>query len=518
MISAAAALGAQFAAPVFVLPAKAQGPDRAPQFDFEDVVKRARDLVNAPFDETSMPLPDAFANLDFDTWRDLRFREDHALFADNKHGFKLGLYHLGHLFKRSITINTIRDGIAAPIPYSQAMFDYGRLKLDKAPPINTGYAGFRLNYPVNGPFANDEALSFIGVSYFRFLGRGQQYGLSARGLAVENGTKKETFPYFREFWVDTPAAGSNHATIYALLDGEAATGAYRFDFTVGQESTMDVQATIFPRRDGVRFGIAALTSMFMTGENDRHVRDSYRNELHDSDGLLIHGASGEWLWRPLLNPDNRVDSSHFLDPNIRGFGLLQRDRNFISYQDLDLGYEDRPSYFVEPKGDWGDGRIELVELATTDETNDNIVASWTPAKPPEARKPYSFAYRITGGLNMARLSPNGRVMNTFEAPAYALGSAEAKNPQARRFLIDFAGGDLDYYVTDYGQVEVVATATQGKILRTGIAPNKPLKGVRIMVDVGVKPGDIADVRLFLRSNGRTLTETWTYPCRAPLPN
>jgi len=191
--------------------------------------------------------------------------------------------------------------------------------------------------------------------------------------------------------------------------------------------------------------------------------------------------------------------------------LLQRDRSFQTYQDLDLPYESRPSYFVEPQGDWGKGRVELIELPTEDETNDNIVATWTPLATPDPGKPFAYAYRITACLELARLSPNGRAVNTFKAPARALGSAEQAPAGARRFLVDFAGGDLAYYVEDPGQVEVVATAVNGQVLRMSIAANPHIDGLRALFDVAVKPGETADLRLFLRVGTRTLTETWTYP-------
>lgn len=509
MVGALAAAGAQLA-----LPARGQAPGSAPKFGFDDVVARARDLAGAPFEDAIPRLPDPFDSLEYDLWRDIHFKGDHMLLPNSNGGFRLQTFHRGFLYRRPVTVNTIRDGIPTPVPYSPAMFDYGQLKLDKTPPVNTGFAGFRLNFPLNDPHVHDEAISFLGASYFRFLGRGQQYGLSARGLCVEAGTSKETFPFFREFWIETPAPGANHATIYALLDGEAATGAYRFDLTLGQESTLDVQSTIFPRRAGVKFGLAPLTSMYLSGENDRRIREGFRYELHDSDGLLVHNGADEWLWRPLGNPE-RERMSFFLDRNVRGFGLLQRDRTFESYQDLDLGYQSRPSYYVEPAGNWGEGRVELIELPTPDETNDNIVASWTPATPLEPRKPFSYAYRVTAGLDMPRLAPNGRVAHTFEAPARALGSSEPNDPGARRFLVDFKGGDLAYYVNDPGQVEAVASTSVGRILRAGVMPNPHIDGLRAQFDVQLKPGETADLRLFLRANGRTLTETWTYPWSAP---
>ncbi|HXY58479.1 MAG TPA: glucan biosynthesis protein [Methylocystis sp.] len=508
-------------APLMAPQAVAQGGQAAdnqapktPRFAFEAVVDRARELASAAFEDAPARLPEAFDKLDYDAWRDIRFKPDHALLGAPGNLFRLETFHLGFLYRRPVTINLIRDGIASPIPYSSALFDYGRVKPGNGLPVNLGFAGFRLHYPLNDPHVNDEVISFLGASYFRFLGREQKYGLSARGLCVEAGAEKESFPFFREFWVETPQPNSNRATIYALLDGEAATGAFRFDLTPGQDSTLDVDATLFPRSAKVKFGLAPLTSMFLTGENDHRIRDGFRAELHDSDGLLMQTGQGEWLWRPLSNPESERISA-FLDKDPKGFGLLQRDRTFESYQDLELAYESRPSYFVEPKGDWGPGRVELIELTTTDETNDNIVASWTPNAPPEPQKPFTYGYRITATLDSPRLSPNGRVVNTFLAPPRALGSSETVVVNSRRFLVDFAEGEMAYYVADPGEVEVVASAANGKILRTGIAANKHIDGLRAMFDVSVKSGETADLRLFLRVGSRTLTETWTYPWTSP---
>ncbi len=484
------------------------------RFGFNDVVRRARDLAAAPFIEAPPHLSDAIEGLEYDSWRDIRFKPDRAIPLNASKAFRVETFHLGFLYKRAITVNLIQNGIVSPVLYSPNFFDYGRVKLSKPLPIDTGFAGFRLHYPLNDPHVFDEVISFLGASYFRFLGRDQQYGLSARALCVEAGTEKESFPFFREFWLETPVSGDGRATIYALLDGEAATGAYRFDLTPGQETTLDVEATLFPRRAGVKFGLAPLTSMFLTGENDHRVRDGFRAELHDSDGLLMLAGADEWIWRPLANPAFERTTS-FLDRSAKGFGLMQRDRTFESYQDLELGYESRPSYFVEPKGDWGPGRVELIELSTPDETNDNIVASWVPAAAPAPLEPFSYAYRLTACLDDARLSPNGRAVNTFMAPSRALGSSEQDAPGTRRFMVDFASGDLAYYAADPSQVEVVATASNGAILRASLAANPHIDGFRAMFDVAVKPGETSDLRAYLRAGSRSLTETWTFPWTAP---
>ena len=488
-------------------------PQAPPKFGFDDVVRRARDLATAEFDTASPALPDALNKLDFDAWRDIRFRPDKAFLAANGSQFRLQLFHLGHLYRRPMTINTLRDGIPTPIPYAANLFDYGRTKIDKPLPVNLGFAGFRLHYPLNSPAIFDEVIAFLGASYFRFLGRGQHYGMSARALAVEAGTDKEEFPFFREFWIETPEPDAGQATVYALLDSPSTTGAYRFDLYPGIDTAIEISATLFPRKPNVKFGLAPLTSMFFIGEDDHRFNDDFRPELHDSDGLLIHSGTGEWIWRPLRNPA-KPEVSAFLDRDLRGFGLLQRDRDFDHYQDLDLAYEMRPSYFVEPRESWGEGRVELVELPTGHETNDNIVAFFVPKDAPELGKPFSYAYRLGASLDPSELSPNGRTLNTYQTTAAALGSADAPVPGSRRFIIDFNGGDLAYYAADPQLVEVVPSASQGKIVRSFIVPNAHTKGFRAVIDVVLDPGQSADLRAFLRTGTRALTETWTFPWRA----
>jgi glucans biosynthesis protein len=492
--------------------AKPAAPPAPPKFDFEDVVRRARDLASAPFDAAIAPLPEALNKLDFDAWRDIRFRPDKAFLAANGSQFRLQLFHLGHLYKRPVTINTIRDGIPTPIPFTTGLFDYGRTKPDRPLPVNLGFAGFRLHYPLNAPKIFDEFIAFLGVSYFRFLGRDQRYGISARALAIGAGTEAEEFPFFREFWIDTPDPSADRATVYGLLDSPSTTGAFRFDLYPGVETAIEVWTTLFPRKPNVKFGLAPLTSMFFLGTNDHRFHDDFRPELHDSDGLLIHSGTGEWIWRPLRNPV-KPEVSSFFDRDLRGFGLLQRDREFDHYQDLDLAYEMRPSYFVEPRESWGEGHVSLVELPTLNETNDNIVASFAPKDSPEPRQPFSYGYRLTATLNGKKLSPNGRALNTYQTTAAALGSPEPVTPGSRRFIIDFVGGDLPYYAADPSLVEVVPSTSQGRIVRSFIVPNPHTKGFRAAIDVQLDPAQSTDLRAFLRTGSRALTETWTYPWR-----
>ena len=490
---------------------------RSPQgskFTFDDVVKRASELASAPFEGKLPPLPDELNKLDFDAWRQIDFKDNKALLGGSGSQFRLELFHLGHLYKRPVVINTLRDGIPTPIPYQASEFTFGTTKFAKPLPVNLGFAGFKIRNPLNDPKRFDEFISFVGSSYFRFLGRGQQYGLSARGLALAGGTNQEEFPFYREFWIETPQPDLDKLTIYALLDSSAVTGAYQFDCYPKADSVIEVKTTLIPRRDDVKIGFAPLTSMFFIGENGPRFHDEFRAELHDSDGLMIHSGAGEWIWRPLRNP-TIAKTSAFFDRDPKGFGLLQRDRDFSHYQDIDLAYQLRPSYWVKPNSALGEGHVELFEMPTTDETNDNIVASWIAKDPVAVGKPLSLSYSITSALDFSRLSSSGRVLNTFQTVARALGSQEPNAPTTRRFMIDFNGGDLGYYKDDPSQVQVATGASQGKIIRSYTQYNPYISGFRATLDIQLDPGQTADLRAYLKTGPTALTETWMFPWEAP---
>ncbi len=495
-------------------PAQMARPPGNSRFSFAEVVSRATQLASVPFEGQLPPLPEELTKLDFDQWRQIEFRSAKPLLGGTGSAFHLELFHLGHLYKRPVVVNTIRDGIPTPVPYQSSEFNYGTTKFTKPLPVNLGFAGLKVRTPLNDPKRYDEFITFVGSSYFRFLGRGQQYGLSARGLALAGGTNQEEFPFFREFWIEMPKPDAASVTIYALLDSSVVTGAYQFDCVPRDNSVIDVNVTLIPRRSGVKVGFAPLTSMFDIGENDRHVHDEFRPELHDSDGLMIHTGAGEWIWRPLRNP-NIAKTSTFLDRDVQGFGLLQRDRDFTHYEDIDLAYQLRPSYWVTPKTKFGEGHVELFEMPTVDETNDNIVASWVAADDVQPGRPLSYGYSITAALQFDALSRNGKVFATFQTSARALGSSEPDLANVRRFLIDYAGGDLGYYRDDPGLVQIVASTSVGRILRAYTQYNPAIGGVRGTVDVEVPAGQTTDLRAYLTTGTTALTETWIFPWQAP---
>ena len=489
-------------------------PPQGSKFGFDEVVKRATDLASTPFEGQVPPLPEELRKLDFDAWRQIDFRDGKPLLGGNNSQFRLELFHLGHLYVRPVVINTLRDGLPTPIPYQASQFTFGTTKLGKPLPVNLGFAGFKIRSPLNDPLKFDEFISFVGSSYFRFLGRGQHYGLSARGLALAGGTNQEEFPFYREFWIETPKPDIDKLTIYALLDSSVITGAYQFDCYPRENSAVEVKATLVARRDDVKIGYMPLTSMYFIGENAPRFHDEYRAELHDSDGLMIHTGAGEWIWRPLRNP-TIAKTSAFFDHDVQGFGLLQRDRTFSHYQDIDLAYQLRPSYWVAPLTKLGDGHVELFEMPTVDETNDNIVASWVGKDQVVVGKPFTIAYSITAALDLRTLSSTAQTLNTFQVPARALGSAEPNSPTTRRFMIDFNGGDLTYFKDEKNAVQVAPGTSVGKIIRSFTQYNPYIGGFRGTFDVELEPGQTADLRAYLKNGVSPLSETWMFSWTAP---
>ncbi len=481
-------------------------------FGYEDVVRQARELAARPFDTSAPAIPDALKSLSYDSYREIRFRRDKALWQDGGSDYRLHLFHLGFLHDKPVPIHVISDGNAIPLPFNMALFEYGKAQVPQKLPVSLGFAGFAVTTTLNDLKVQDEVISFLGASYFRFLGRGHRYGLSARSLALDvGGEQAEEFPFFRALWLEKPQPDSVDLVIYALLDSPSVSGAFRYVVTPGQQTSVAVTATIVPRRTIERIGIAPLTSMFLAGEGDREQRTDFRPEVHDSDGLMLKTGAGEWIWRPIRNPQALTISS-FHDRNPRGFGLIQRDREFGHYQDLEAHYHARPGYWVEPSGDWGEGRVDLIEIPTQGEEFDNIVCCWTPKTPLPSGQPTELSYRITTVSTTETLHAMAQVQSSIAAREELDAAAGLAK---RRFIVDFNAGDLEYYLSDPKRVAVVATVSTGTVARATIDPNFAAKGFRVIVDVTLRPGESTDLRVFLRTARTTLSETWTTSWTAP---
>jgi glucans biosynthesis protein len=510
--------------PLLALAPALQAAEPAPvpgePFDWEWLKQHVRELAAKPPTPFRDDRPPPVQALTWDEWNAIRFRPDHALWAGQDLAFQIQFFHLGIFYNRSVQIFEVADGMARPIPYDPAFFDFGPNRFEPPLSPDLGFAGFRVHFHTN--FEQDVAV-FQGASYFRATDRNSQYGLSGRGLAIDTGLgETEEFPFFSRFWLLRPRPQDTVLTVFALLESDSATGAFRFGVSPGGVSVMDVLAHLVTRKPIRRLGIAPLTSMYQFGENDRRVADDWRGEIHDSDGLAMWRGNGEWIWRPLVNPP-QLRVSWLSDENPRGFGLLQRDRDFEHYQDEGTRYERRPSVWVEPQADWGQGGVHLVEIPTFDETADNIVAFWTPIEPVEAGRELELGYKLYWGPEPPVSPPLARCVATRIGRGGIIGQPIEHN--MRKFVVDFSGGDLPL-VPKGATVEPVITVSRGEVAtltvldgRILISPlARPLfsiEGWRVTFDLIWEGTAPIDIRMFLRLGSTTLTETWLYQWTPP---
>ena len=460
-------------------------------------------------------LPSALANLNYDQHRAIRNIAAERLWQDEGLPFRLEPIHSGYLFKHPVLFNEVApDGQVTPIPFDKKYFDYSKLVLDEEVDWSgvTGFAGFRIQFPLNGgPEQWDEIGSFAGASYFRVLGQDQRYGISARALAINvvDPDAEEEFPDFVEYWLVKPEPSDRHLMVYALLDSPSVAGAFSMRIVPGVDTQIDVNATLYFRNEVHSLGIAPLTSMFFYGENskERHFSD-WRPEIHDSDGLLVESESGEILWRPLVN-DPVIRFSSFATGAAKGFGLMQRDRNFTHYQDLDNPYHKTPSYWVETRKDWPQGSVRLIELPTEYETYDNVVSFFEPeASPkPDLEKPMRLSYILHSKMHFeSNLSRN-------HASATRVG-IDSSYPDTRRFIVDFDGPTLEALDASSPVFAVIDSSSNGYISENRCYKNVQTGGWRVAfkMDTEDNISSPVELRCFLKllPEEQTLTETWTY--------
>jgi glucans biosynthesis protein len=499
--------------------APAQAPARTPQpppstpFDYARLKGMARTRATQPYPAATARLPAPIAALDWDHWQAIRFRDDRSPWAGEGLRFQVRFAHLGYRLEKPVRMYLVADGAAREITFDAGMFDYARAGIRPADvPANLGFGGFRIYHHTD--WTRDRA-SFQGASYFRAVDGDLQYGMSQRGLAVNCGLPApEEFPDFVAYYLERPAKESSRLTVYGLLDSPSITGAYRFIIDVDDTLVMDVDAALYPRRPIERLGIAPGTSMFVCGKNDPRIAEDWRPEIHDSDGLQICTGVGEWIWRPLVNA-RAVRVNSYMDDAPRGFGLMQRERQFAQYQDDWAFYEKRPDVWVEPKSGWHKGAVMLVEIPTGDETQDNIVAFWTPAEKPQPGREYLYGYR----LYWCRDNPQGPKLAVARATRTGVGGVigQKRNHFAWRFVIDFGGGELAA-LGEHPRVLPVINASRGRI-EVPSARRLASDEWRVIFDLALSDDSTEPVnlRLFLSLDGQALTETWLYQYSPPPP-
>ena len=486
------------------------------------VAQKALERAKQPFRSPRADLPKVLQqdSLDYDKYRDIRFRRDKALWSAENLPFRIEFFHPGYLYQEPVHVNEFTLTHVQPIRFVQDFFDYGNLRIQNQIPANTGYAGFRILYPLNQTNQLDELGAFLGASYFRLLGKDQRYGLSARGLALDSGESghPEEFPIFTDWWLGKPHPDDTEVRLYALLDSPSCTGAYEFLIRPGDTTIANVEAVLYLRDPAktkgvktnlVTIGLAPLTSMFWFGKNSERKFDDYRSEVHDSDGLLARMSSGEIIWRPLNNP-SVMRHQIFNAPDIRGFGLLQRERNFAAYQDSFNLYHLTPSVWVEPHGNWGEGNLHLVELNTAYEGLDNIVAFWDPKNKPAPLQPMRFGYTLywtrEGDL---KLSENRAVSTRV--------GLDTTVQNRRQFVIDFDGPKLDALPEDRAPQAIANCSPNADIVANVVTRNPYLGTWRVVLKLQPKPNNVdpVDLRCTLQSGTNVLSETWVYQWSPP---
>lgn len=478
-------------------------------FEFQDVVAQAQALAQKPY-AAPKKIPAFLQDLSFDQYQSIRFKPENSLWRDNATPFGVMLIAPGLFYKHSVKINLLdAKGNVQPVPFKKSDFTFSDTEIEKRIPADLGFAGFKLTYPFNDPKVQNQFLVFAGASYFRGVGKENSFGISARGLAVDTGLSTgEDFPSFIEYWLRRPSAKAKDVEFYALLDGKKVAGAYRFVVTPGPVTQLQVEAKLFAREDVPLLGVAPLTSMFYYGENTPRPRGEWRPRVHDSDGLLIHnGSTGEWLWRPLLNP-KYLQMYYFDTENVRGFGLLQRQTDFHDYEDFGARYEKRPSTWVTTKGDWGRGKVVLVELPTADETSDNIVAFWTPSEKVTAGKQFDLSYTVGFGPSNLASEPAGYTQATFVGDGNVVGGGNT--PGAYRIIVDFAGGNLDKLTPDAPIISEVTAQNGATVLEHFVEYVEPAHTWRLSILAKPADGKSLALRAFLKKENDVVTETWTY--------
>lgn len=468
------------------------------EFSRATVVELARQLSLQPMQAT-IKAPDELNNLDSATYRKINFQQNQAVWGNTPTQFSIQLFAPGFLYKDLVEIDAVENGRAFPINVTADSFTTPTPEIAEKISQVGKFAGLRLHYPLNRPEYKDEFIVFQGASYFHAVSKGQTYGISARGLAVDVAQPTgEEFPMFRHFWIERPSTTQQAIVVHALLDSKNITGAYRFGIYPGSPTRIDVEATLFPRKDLAHVGLAPLTSMYMFNGTLQHpTSEDYRVAVHDSEGLQIQTGRGEMLWRPLNNPET-LQISAFMDQSPQGFGLIQRNRSFSDYQDLESNYQTRPSAWIKPLSDWGEGHVELVEIPSNSEANDNIVAYWQPRNPLKKDEAFNYSYRITLTNDTPVLSGKAHVVRS------ALSDVPFSRNQ--QIVIDYDNIELE----DLSAVRVEASISRGQIVETRAIPNPYEKGVRVFVTFNPENADSAELRVQLKQGDNPLAATWLY--------
>jgi glucans biosynthesis protein len=480
-------------------------------FSFDDLKRLARRKVTEAYVPPRVPAAGVLNKIDYEAWGKITFNTDYALFQDSR--FPVTFFHLGFFFQKPVEIYAVENGQAREVIYDQSYFNMPADSPAKDLPNGAGFSGFRIQEPRDGAldWRKNDWVAFLGASYFRAIGELYQYGLSARAVALDTAVsdKAEEFPDFTRIYIETPGTSGASVTVHALLEGPSIVGACRFAMTRSKGVIMDIDQALFLRRPVSRFGLAPLTSMYWFSETAKPVAVDWRPEVHDSDGLALWTGWGQRIWRPLSDPPHIVASA-FSDENPKGFGLLQRDRSFDHYLD-GVFYEKRPSLWVEPRGPWGKGAVQLIELPTRDEIQDNIIVAWVPETPAVAGAEFDLSYRLHWLADEPYPADLARCVATRLGRGGQPGQPRPEG--VRKFVVEFLGGPLARL--PFGvKPEMVLGTSRGRITDYQVMEAVP-DGVaghwRAEFDLAdVAGADPVEIHLHLTVGGTIVSETWMF--------
>lgn len=473
---------------------------------FEDLVAHVEKLAGQPY-RPSPPMPAALAEMDYDAYRHILFRNERALWYPGgkpTSPYWIEAFHKGFVQRDDVKLNVLDGGRSWPVRFTKDDFHYwgeaGELEL----PDDLGIAGLKFVGTFPGHEDGQEILTFLGSSYFRARAARHVYGASTRGLAVDIGMNAdEEFPVFREFWVSRPQLGERELKLLALLDGPSVVGAYEFTMNPGdEETTVDVRAEVRFRRQPGKVGVAPLTSMWMWGDGLDGPEGDHRPEVHDSDGLLIAEPDGGWMWRALCRQAYPSVVRYPYDETVRGFGLIQRDRDPEHYQDDEARYAYRPSLWITPENDWGAGAIELIELDAKHEGVDNVVAYWVPNELPTDGEPLRLEYRVS-------FAENG-------SAEHDLGRAVATRVDRMSHLLQI---DVEFEGVELAENE--EPVVDVRPIRGEVRKARCIRGedghVTARLEIEPTSTNPVELTVVLNVDGEPRTETWKYLCPVKPP-
>ncbi len=471
------------------------------EMNLERLTEHALMLAQSPYNADAREVPDFLNELGYDQYRDLQYRLEQTLWHDQGLPFELSFFHPGYLYRKSVAMNVIdTDDRSSPLPFSTDLFDYGpQSPLIDQIPDDIGFSGFKIWQRTDNQQLQRIGL-FQGASYLRAVSSFNEYGLSARGLAINTTSPApEEFPDFTEFWLQQPMPGDQEFVFLGLAEGPSVVAAYRFVLHPGTPVRLQVEGRLVLRQPVEELGLAPFSSMFWYGENSAHRPADFRPEVHDSDGLFIE-TQQESFWRPLSNP-TRTRTDSLPGDDLKAYGLVQRDRNFEHYQDIEARYHLRPDAWIVPGKGMQEGTLRLLEIETPHEYADNIALVWVPAQTPVPGEVFNYSYDLYFGE---------RSESAIAMVAATRYGESLRGDGSIEFVVDFEGGPLTGLSED-SELEIKSDIDGGDFIWQNIRKNPFNDTWRL--NLRVMPHDnIESIRLsaHLKQADQRLSTTWRY--------